>query len=102
VDGQGRRRPPPAQPCATPRPLGRLRRQSQKPPLATPRVRWQGGGQGRHSTGVTNDYRDVPREKTFVACRRTPLCSQLRRYEFRIDGIRMPVTAIVPEGRGTR
>jgi pimeloyl-ACP methyl ester carboxylesterase len=44
-----------------------------------------------------SDYREVPSEKTFAACRGPWFAPCYDRYEFRLDGIRMPVTVIVPK-----
>lgn len=44
----------------------------------------------------TSDYREVPSEKTYAACRGPWFAPSYDRYEFRIDNIRMPVTVIVP------
>ncbi len=43
------------------------------------------------------DYRDVPSEKTFVACRGPMFTPCYDRYEFRMEGIPMPVTVIAPK-----
>ena len=45
----------------------------------------------------TSDYREVPSEQTFAACRGPWFAPSYDRYEFRLDNIRMPVTAIVPK-----
>jgi pimeloyl-ACP methyl ester carboxylesterase len=47
--------------------------------------------------GTASDYREFPSEKTFVACRGPWFAPCYDRYDFRIDGIRMPVTVIVPQ-----
>jgi pimeloyl-ACP methyl ester carboxylesterase len=47
--------------------------------------------------GSASDYRDVPGEKTFAACRGPWFALSYDRYEFRPDGIRMPVSVIVPK-----
>jgi len=47
--------------------------------------------------GVASDYREIPGEKTFAACRGPSFAPSYDRYEFRIDGIRMPVAVIVPQ-----
>jgi pimeloyl-ACP methyl ester carboxylesterase len=47
--------------------------------------------------GAAGDYREVPSEKTFATCRGPWFAPCYDRYEFRIDGIRMPVSVIVPE-----
>jgi pimeloyl-ACP methyl ester carboxylesterase len=47
--------------------------------------------------GTSSDYRDFPSEKTFVACRGPWFAPSYDRYEFRLDGIRMPITVIVPK-----
>jgi pimeloyl-ACP methyl ester carboxylesterase len=47
--------------------------------------------------GVENSYREVPSEKTYVAFRGPLFSPCYDRYEFRIDGIRMPVAVIVPK-----
>jgi pimeloyl-ACP methyl ester carboxylesterase len=44
-----------------------------------------------------SDYREFPSERTFVACRGPWFAPCYDRYEFRIDGIRTPVTVIVPK-----
>jgi hypothetical protein len=46
--------------------------------------------------GTPSDYRALPSEKTFAACRGPWFAPSYDRYEFRIDGIRMPVTVIMP------
>ena len=46
---------------------------------------------------TASDYREFPSEKTFVACRGPWFAPCYDRYEFRLDGIRMPVTVIVPK-----
>lgn len=46
--------------------------------------------------GVQCDYRELPSEGTFVACRGPWFAPAYDRYEFRIEGIRMPVSVIVP------
>jgi pimeloyl-ACP methyl ester carboxylesterase len=47
--------------------------------------------------GVASDYREFPSEKTFVACRGPWFAPAYDRYDFRIDGVRMPVSVIVPK-----
>jgi hypothetical protein len=47
--------------------------------------------------GTASDYREFPSERTFVACRGPWFMPCYDRYEFRLDGIRMPVTVIVPK-----
>src|SRR5262249_25456081 len=47
--------------------------------------------------GIASDYREFPSEKTFVACRGPWFTPCYDRYEFRLAGIRMPVTVIVPK-----
>ena len=47
--------------------------------------------------GTASDYREFPSEKTFVARRGPWFAPCYDRYDFRIDGIRMPVTVIVPQ-----
>lgn len=47
--------------------------------------------------GTASDYREFPGEKTFIACRGPWFAPCYDRHEFRLDGIRMPVTAIVPK-----
>jgi hypothetical protein len=44
-----------------------------------------------------SDYREVPSEKTFAACRGPWFAPAYDRYEFRPDGIRMPVSVILPK-----
>src|SRR5262249_39772985 len=44
-----------------------------------------------------SDYRELPSEKTFVACRGPWFAPVYDRYEFRMDGSRMPVAVIVPK-----
>lgn len=46
--------------------------------------------------GSASDYREVPSEKTFAACRGPWFAPCYDRYEFRLDGVRMPVNVIVP------
>src|SRR5262249_53312762 len=47
--------------------------------------------------GSASDYRELPSEKTYAACRGPWFAPSYDRYEFRIDGIRMPVIVIVPK-----
>jgi hypothetical protein len=47
--------------------------------------------------GSASDYREVPSEKTFAACRGPWFAPAYDRFEFRPDGIRMPVSVIVPK-----
>jgi pimeloyl-ACP methyl ester carboxylesterase len=47
--------------------------------------------------GTESDYRKIPSEGTFAACRGPWFAPCYDRYEFRLDGIRMPVTVIVPK-----
>jgi len=47
--------------------------------------------------GIESDYREFPSEKTYAACRGPWFAPYYDRYEFRIDGIRMPVSVIVPK-----
>jgi pimeloyl-ACP methyl ester carboxylesterase len=47
--------------------------------------------------GVASDYREIPGERTFAACRGPWFAPFYHRYEFRIDGVRMPVSVIVPK-----
>jgi len=83
--------------CATPRRSPTSSSRARSHPLATRPRSWARRSTRTAFYGVTNDYRDVPREKTFVACRGPHFAPNYDRYEFRIDGIRMPVTAIVPK-----
>jgi pimeloyl-ACP methyl ester carboxylesterase len=47
--------------------------------------------------GVESDYREIPGEKTFAACRGPWFAPSYDRYQFRIDGAKMPVSVIVPK-----
>src|SRR5262249_43439571 len=47
--------------------------------------------------GTASDYRELRSERTFVACRGPWFAPSYDRYEFRLKGIRMPVTVIVPK-----
>jgi pimeloyl-ACP methyl ester carboxylesterase len=47
--------------------------------------------------GTESDYREVPSEKTFASCRGPWFAPSYARYEFRIDGVRMPVSVIAPK-----
>jgi pimeloyl-ACP methyl ester carboxylesterase len=47
--------------------------------------------------GTASDYRESPGERTFVACRGPWFAPCYDRYDFRIDGTRMPVTVIAPK-----
>jgi pimeloyl-ACP methyl ester carboxylesterase len=47
--------------------------------------------------GSESDYREVPGEKTYAACRGPYFAPSYDRYEFRIDGARMPVSVFVPK-----
>jgi hypothetical protein len=47
--------------------------------------------------GAESDYREIPSEKIFAACRGPWFAPSYDRYEFRIDGVRMPVSVIVPK-----
>jgi pimeloyl-ACP methyl ester carboxylesterase len=46
--------------------------------------------------GVASDYREFPSEKTFAACRGPWFTPSYERFEFRLDGIKMPVSVIAP------
>lgn len=46
---------------------------------------------------AVSDYRELPSEKVFVACRGPWFAPCYDRYEFRVEGIRMPVTVVVPK-----
>ncbi|HEX4591057.1 MAG TPA: hypothetical protein VH120_14060 [Gemmataceae bacterium] len=80
-----------------PTPLADFIEQSQKPPGSDPPAFVGKSATRTAFYGVANDYRDLPREKTFVACRGPYFLACYDRFEFRIGGIRMPVTAIVPK-----
>jgi pimeloyl-ACP methyl ester carboxylesterase len=47
--------------------------------------------------GSESDYREVPGEKTFAACRGPWFAPSYDRYQLRIDGARMPLSVIVPK-----
>lgn len=47
--------------------------------------------------GIESDYREIPSEKTFAACRGPWFGPCYDRYEFRIDGLQRPVSVIVPK-----
>jgi pimeloyl-ACP methyl ester carboxylesterase len=47
--------------------------------------------------GAQSDYREVPSEKTFAACRGPWFAPSFDRYQFRIGGVRMPVSVIAPK-----
>jgi pimeloyl-ACP methyl ester carboxylesterase len=47
--------------------------------------------------GTASDYREFPSERTYIACRGPWFAPCYDRYEFRLAGIRMPVTVIAPK-----
>jgi pimeloyl-ACP methyl ester carboxylesterase len=47
--------------------------------------------------GTASDYREIPSEKTFAACRGPWFAPSYHRYEFKINGVRMPVSVIAPK-----
>lgn len=47
-----------------------------------------------------SDYREILSEKTFAACRGPWFAPSYVRYDFRIAGVRMPVSVIVPNAAG--
>jgi hypothetical protein len=52
---------------------------------------------GENSSETIRNRRPSRDERTFVACRSPWFAPCYDRYEFRLDGIRMPVTVIVPK-----
>jgi pimeloyl-ACP methyl ester carboxylesterase len=80
-----------------PTPLADFIEQSQTPLASDPPAFVGKAAQRTAFYGVADDYREFPREKTFVACRGPLFKPCYDRYEFRIDGVRMPVAAIVPK-----
>jgi hypothetical protein len=79
-----------------PKPIADFIAQSQKPIVNDPPAFVGKVATGTAFYGVANDYREMPSEKTFAACRGPLFGPSYDRYEFRIDGIRMPVTVIAP------
>jgi pimeloyl-ACP methyl ester carboxylesterase len=80
-----------------PRPIANFIEASQKPAAADPPA-FAGKAFTRTSFyGSESDYREVPSEKTFAACRGPWFAPAYDRYEFRPDGVRMPVSVIVPK-----
>jgi pimeloyl-ACP methyl ester carboxylesterase len=80
-----------------PRPIADFIEASQKPAAADPPA-FAGKAFIRTSFyGNASDYREVPSEKTFAACRGPWFAPAYDRYEFRPDGVRMPVMVIVPK-----
>jgi len=47
--------------------------------------------------GTENTYREIPGENLFAACRGPWFAPAYDRYEFRIEGVRMPAWMIVPK-----
>jgi pimeloyl-ACP methyl ester carboxylesterase len=79
-----------------PKPIADFIEQSLRPVAADP-PRFVGKDFTKTSFyGTASDYREVPGEQTFAACRGPWFAPSYDRYEFRIDGIRMPVSVIVP------
>ena len=80
-----------------PKPIADFIEASQKPAAADP-PQFVGKMFTRSSFyGSESDYREVPSEKTFAACRGPWFAPSYDRYEFPIDGVRMPVSVIVPK-----
>src|SRR5262249_39023608 len=70
---------------------------SQKPVIADPPA-FVGKAFTRTSFyGSESDYRAVPGERTYAACRGPWFAPSYDRYEFRTAGIKMPVSVIVPK-----
>jgi pimeloyl-ACP methyl ester carboxylesterase len=79
-----------------PTPIANFIEQSQRPADGTAPA-FVGRGFTRTAFhGTASDYRELPRDRTFAACRGPLFTPCYDRFEFRIDGIRMPVTVIVP------
>lgn len=80
-----------------PKPIADFVEASQKPVVVTPPA-FAGKAYTRTSFyGNDSDYREFPTEKTFAACRGPWFAPSYDRYEFRPDGIKMPVSVIVPK-----
>src|SRR5262249_7699966 len=80
-----------------PKPIADFIEQSQKPVAGEPPA-FVGKMFTKSSFyGVENAYREFPREKTFAALRGPWFAPAYDRYEFRIDGIRIPVSVIAPK-----
>lgn len=59
---------------------------------------WAGTAFTRNSFyGVENEYREIPSEHTYATCRGPLFGASYDRYEFRIEGVRMPVAVIAPK-----
>lgn len=84
-----------------PKPIADFIEQSQKPQAVEPPA-FVGKAFTLTAFYSTNsDYRAVPSENTFAAFRGPWFAPSYERYEFRIDGIGMPVIAIVPRTAAT-
>jgi pimeloyl-ACP methyl ester carboxylesterase len=80
-----------------PKPIADFIEQSQKPVVVDPPA-FVGKTFTRSSFyGSESDYREVPSEKTFAACRGPWFAPSYNRYEFRPEGIRGAVSVIVPK-----
>jgi hypothetical protein len=80
-----------------PKPIADFIEQSQKPAAAAPPAFVGKAATRTAFYSSASDYREVPGEKTYAACRGPLFTPSYDRYEFHIDGIRMPVTVIVPQ-----
>jgi pimeloyl-ACP methyl ester carboxylesterase len=80
-----------------PKPIADFIEQSLRP-VAVELPRFAGAASTRTSFYASaSDYREIPSEKTFAACRGPWFAPSYNRFEFRIEGIRMPVSVIVPQ-----
>jgi pimeloyl-ACP methyl ester carboxylesterase len=80
-----------------PKQLADFIEQSQQPALLEPPAFVGKAATRTAFYSTTSDYREIASEKTYAACRGPWFAPSYDRYEFRLDNIRMPVTAIVPK-----
>jgi pimeloyl-ACP methyl ester carboxylesterase len=80
-----------------PKPLADFIETSQKPVAVTPPA-FAGKDFTRTSFYASeSDYRELPSEKTFVACRGPWFAPAYDRYDFRLAGVKGTITAIAPK-----
>jgi pimeloyl-ACP methyl ester carboxylesterase len=80
-----------------PKPIADFIEASQKPVIIEPPAFVGKAATRTAFYSSASDYREVPSEKTYAAFRGPWFAPYYDRYEFRIDGVRMPVTVIVPK-----
>lgn len=79
-----------------PRPLADFIEQNQSPAVVTPPAFVSKEAIRTAFYSSISDYREVPSEKTYAACRGPWFAPSYDRFEFRIENIARPVTVIVP------